>query len=72
MNETTKQVGASTGIGIAAGQIVVWLLETFLLADPIPSTVAVAIGTVLVGAIHYLKERAQDESFNDISPGGTG
>ena len=71
MKDTTKQVGTSTGLGIAAGQVVVWILEAFLLAEPIPSAVAVAIGTVLVGAIHYVKARLQHENFNDDSYGGS-
>lgn len=63
-----KPLVTSTGLGIAAGQIAVWLLEAFVLAEPIPSTVAVAIGTVLTGIIHYAKERLRNEKLIHPDP----
>lgn len=71
MKTETVDVALSQGIGIPLGQILVWGLEAFLLADPIPGQVAIAIGTVIGGAIHYIKSRRDCANDNAISPGGT-
>ena len=52
MNGQNIRLAASAGIGLPTGQILVWILETFLLAEPIPSEVAIAIGSVLTALIH--------------------
>ena len=52
MNGANGRLLTSVGLGIPLGQIVVWILETFYLEEPIPSEVAMAIGTVLGGALH--------------------
>ena len=71
MKKETVDLGVSQGIGIPLGQIVVWILEAFLLADPIPSEIAIAIGSVIGGAIYFLKARFYDEKSSDVSSGGT-
>lgn len=48
-----KQV-AVQGSGIAVGQIVVWFLQAFVLADPIPAEIALLIGQVLGGALGWI------------------
>ena len=71
MKNETVGVALSQGIGLPVGQILVWALETFALADPIPGQVAIAIGTVIGGAIHYIKSRRDNAHDHTISPGGT-
>lgn len=41
-------------VGLALGQIATWSLETFVLADPIPSQIAIAFGTVMAGALTFI------------------
>jgi len=65
MKDQNLRLAGSTGIGIPAGQIIVWVLETFALAEPIPGEVAIAIGSVLVGAIHFFLRRKNDDASND-------
>lgn len=71
MIEQTKSVGAVAGVGLALGQIVVWLLETFALAEPVPGEIAIAIGTVLAAVIQLSKELYREKTIVRSNPGGT-
>lgn len=65
MNHQTTDLAASQGVGIPTGIVVVWLLEAFVLADPVPGVVAVAIGNMIGGAIQFLKSRFFNEKSTD-------
>lgn len=66
-----KELIASQGIGLPAGQIVVWILEAFVLAEPIPAQVAIAIGTMLGGIFQYIATRYKREKDYPDNFGGT-
>jgi len=69
--QNTTDLAASQGIGIPTGVILVWLLETFVLADPVPAVVAIAFGTVIGGVIQFIKSRFNHEKDIPANPGGT-
>lgn len=74
-----KTLAASTGIGMALGQILIWVLETFYLDSKIPSEIAIAVGTVLTGLLAgigiagkwFLDRRSKrnEETFTDYPDG---
>lgn len=77
MNGEAKNVLTAMGFGVPLGTIVVWVLETFYLAQGIPSEVAVSFGTVLGGVLHvvsnavrcFFRRRKSHVSIDDDSLG---
>ena len=80
MNEQTARIATALGVGLALGQILVWILETFYLAEAIPSEVAIAMGNVLAAVVHVcvrivqrlLPRRKEHDSSDDDHTGGAG
>lgn len=73
-----KQTGTAvslTGVGTALGIIAVWALDTFALAEPMPSEVAIAVGTVITGGLFFIRQtldrRNEHAHDRDLKPGGT-
>lgn len=67
MKAQATDLAASQGIGIPSGVVLVWILETFVLADPVPAVVAVALGNMIGGVIQFAKRKWFDEKLTDIS-----
>lgn len=61
MKERNLRLAGTGGVGLALGQILVWILEMFL-ADPVPGDVGMAIGSVLTAVVHIFVRRKDDEA----------